>query len=76
MKAIMTKYLGPTVFHGSSIKAFDKDGNTTTIPYPYELSGEEAYRKAAIALCAKMGWPTNLVGGETGDGYVFCFGLM
>jgi hypothetical protein len=73
MKAITTKYIGPTNYRGSRIKASDEDHNSITIPYPHELSGEEVYRKAAVALCVKMKWSTNLVAGGTKDGYVFCF---
>ena len=55
MKAITTKYIGPTNYRGSRIKASDEDGNAITISYPHELSGEEVYRKAAVALCTKIG---------------------
>jgi hypothetical protein len=73
MKAISTKYIGPTIYRGSRIKAFDSDNNQVTIPYPYELSGEDVHRKAAEALRDKMGWNGNLIGGGTKDGYVFVF---
>ena len=73
MKAIRTKYLGPTNCRGSRIKADDYEGHSVTISYPYELSGEAVHRKAADALCEKMDWPTDLVGGGTDKGYVFCF---
>lgn len=75
MKAIETKYLGPTDFKGSRIVADDGDGNRVTISYPYELSGEEVHRAAAVALCEKMGWSgaDTLVGGSTKRGYVFVF---
>ena len=73
MKAIRTKYLGPTDHRGSRIKADDYEGQSVTISYPYGLSGEDCHRKAADALCVKMGWPRDLVGGGTRTGYVFCF---
>ena len=73
MKAIFTKYHGPTNYKGSRISASDEDGNKTTISYPYELSGEAVHRKAADALCVKMGWTGNLVGGSHRKGYVFVF---
>lgn len=73
MKAISTKYIGPTNSRGSRIKAFDSDNNQVTISYPYELSGEDVYRKAAEALRDKMGWTGELIGGGTKDGYVFVF---
>ena len=73
MKAIRTKYLGATNHRGSRIKADDYEGHSVTISYPHELSGEAVHRKAADALTAKMDWPTDLVGGGTDIGYVFCF---
>lgn len=74
MKAIQTKYLGPTNCRGSRIKATDNDGNKVTIPYPYELhQGEDMHRKAARALCDKMGWKGRLVGGALKNGYAFVF---
>ena len=73
MKAIFTKYHGPSNYKGSRISACDEDGNRVTIGYPYELSGEAVHRKAADALCEKMGWPGKLVGGSHKRGYVFVF---
>jgi len=73
LKAITTKYLGPTDFRGSRIKASDEDGNSITIPYPHELSGEAVYRKAAEALQQKMGWRGTLICGSLKNGYVFVF---
>ena len=73
MKAIITKYHGPTACKGSRISASDEDGNRITISYPYELSGEAVHRKAAEALCDKMGWTGELVGGSLKRGYVFVF---
>jgi len=73
MKAIVTKYHGPTNYKGSRITASDEDNNRITISYPYELSGEECHRKAAQALCDKMGWTGTLVGGSLKNGYVFVF---
>lgn len=74
MKAIFTKYHGPTNFKGSRISASDSDGNRVVISYPYELSGEDVHRKAAQALCDKMNWTGNLIGGAVRNGYVFVFG--
>ncbi len=73
MKAIITKYLGATNTLGARIKASDEDGNTTTINYPHELSGEAVHRKAADALCEKMGWGGDMVCGSLRNGYVFVF---
>lgn len=75
MKAIRTKYHGPTNTRGSRITASDEDGNKCTIPYPHELSGEACHRLAADALCSKMKWDgSSLIGGGLKNGYVFVFG--
>ena len=74
MKAIQTKYLGPTNFKGSRIKAYDCDNNQITIPYPYDISWEEdKHKKAAMAFMEKMGWTGEIKGGSTKTGYVFVF---
>jgi len=78
MKAIETKYLPCTDYEGSRIKAYAEGGDrphTITIPYPHELSGQAVHEKAAVMLCEKMGWSTDLLGGgkADGNGYVFVF---
>lgn len=73
MKAIVTRYKGPTNYRGARIIADDGDGNRLTISYPYELSGEAVHRKAAEALRDKMGWRGELLGGGTRTGYAFVF---
>lgn len=73
MKAIETRYHGPTDTKGARITATDGDGHRLTIAYPYELSGEACHRHAAEALCRKLGWTGELAGGSTARGYVFVF---
>ena len=73
MKAILTKYHGPTDTRGSRISATDSDGNRVSIPYPHELNSEEGHHKAAQALCDKMKWPGKLTGGGTKNGYAWVF---
>lgn len=73
MKAIQTRYHGPTNTRGSRISAFDEDGNRISVPYDYALSGEAVHRAAAEALCNKMKWTGRLAGGSTRTGYVFVF---
>ena len=73
MKAIETRYAGPTDTRGSRIIATDSDGNRAVISYPHELSGEAVHRAAADALCTKMHWAGQMVGGCTKRGYVFVF---
>jgi hypothetical protein len=73
MKAIETRYVGPTNTKGSRIIASDSDGNRVSISYPHELSGEACHRAAADRLCEKMGWTGRRAGGATKRGYVFVF---
>ena len=74
MKAIQTKYHGPTNTRGARISASDLDGNRTSISYPHEFIGERTHWEAAHALCLKMGWSGTLHGGALGAGsYVFVF---
>ena len=77
MRAIITRYLGPTNYRGSRIKA-RCDAGTITVPYPYEARmGEDVHRIAAEALRDKLGWTGRLVGGafpdSDRDGYAFVF---
>ena len=71
MKAILTKYLGPTDRRGSRIKATDGDLNAITISY--DDASSNPHRDAAIALCAKMGWHGLMAQGGTPEGDVFVF---
>jgi len=75
MKAIITKYHGPTNSRGSRISATAEGVGRIYIGYPHELSGEDCHKAAAIALCNKYQWSTDLAGGGLPDqsGYAFCF---
>lgn len=81
MKAIITKYLGPTNVRGARIKAKAEGVPAVIISYPYELSGEDVHRAAAVKLAQKYNWldlngqELELVGGGLPDntGYAFCF---
>jgi hypothetical protein len=53
MQAIQTKYLPATNTLGSRIKAKCGRGSIT-IPYPYELSGDECHREAVRQLVAQF----------------------
>ncbi len=63
MKAIRTRYVGPTNTRGSRIVATDADGNKVSISYPSAYSSETAHEIAAYLLMEKMGWPNALIGG-------------
>lgn len=71
MKAIVTKFHGPTDTKGSRFSASDEDGNRATVHADHALSGEENHDRAAIALCRKLGWKGTLVRGGLGHGHVY-----
>ena len=72
-QAITTKYHGPTNTGGSRISATSASGIRVYVPYSYELSVDECHDQAAEALCTKLGWTGQMVGGcnVTGNVYVF-----
>ena len=63
MKAIRTRYYGPTNTKGSKIVATDGDRNSISISYPYGLNSDEGHELAAYLLMQKMKWNNQLVGG-------------
>lgn len=71
MKAILTKYHGPTNTRGSRISATDGDGNRVTVPYDHSMSLGRNHDAAALALCARLGWGGRLVCGATARGYAY-----
>lgn len=73
MKAIMTKYMGPTNYNGARIKAWEPDGKSVTLSWDYGMDGEGNAKWAAQELCKKMNWTGNLICGWLKDGYVFVF---
>lgn len=73
MKAITTKYHGPTDVKGSRIIAADEDGNRIIRSLDSARRHDEAHGDAALALCAKMGWTGKLVGGGIKGGMVWVF---
>ena len=66
MKAIRTRYSGPTNTRGARIHATDSDGNRVTASYQYQMEFRRAHEYAAYSLMKKMGWPNELVGGGFG----------
>jgi hypothetical protein len=73
MKAIRTKFIPATNTKPARISATAEGGHRIVISYDSEGTQEEAHAKAAIALCAKLGWTGKLVAGGLDDCYVFCF---
>lgn len=78
MQAIQTKYICPTNYRGSRVKATAQAGSVT-LEWDDALDIEENHRAAAQALAVKMGWVGErygaLIEGGTPDGqgnvYVF-----
>lgn len=71
MKAIRTRYHGPTNSRGARISATDNDGNTVRVPLDYGLDDNQRHAAAARALCAKMSWHGALQGGWAGGDWVW-----
>lgn len=63
MKAIRTRFYGPSNFKGSRYMATDGDGHSITLNTNYELNSDANHERVANALMRKMGWPNELVGG-------------
>lgn len=55
MQAITTKFVKPTDFKGSRIKATAEAGSVT-IGWDHALNSEGNHIAAAKALCVKLGW--------------------
>jgi hypothetical protein len=69
-QAIVTKYLGPTNFRGSRVKATASAGSVT-VSWDHALDAESNHVAAAKALAVKYGWRGEWTGGGTENGYVF-----
>jgi hypothetical protein len=69
--AIITEYHGATDTRGARIVA-KCNGKRVSISYPYELSGSETHKAAAVAYCEKHGIKSReFTEAYTGNGYVF-----
>lgn len=79
MKAIITKYLGPTDHRDARIKAVT-DGGTVTLSYDHAHDGYENHMLAATALAGNLGWLTKyrLEGGglPPQTDFAYCFVLI
>lgn len=63
MKAITTRYLGPTNYKGSRVVADDGDGNRITLGWQHAPNSDDNHAHAARALCQSMGWSGTLTAG-------------
>lgn len=80
MRAIQTRYHGPTNTKGARISAFLADEPTTraTIPYDYALRHEALHFEAVKALAKKTGLAflndgSEVIAGGADQGYIFVF---
>lgn len=71
--AIITRYIGPTNFRGSRVKADAGDKRTITVSWDYGLNSDQNHAKACEALCRKMKWDGKLVGGSMEHGWAWVF---
>ena len=73
LQAITTKYIGPTNYRGSRIKASAYAGSVT-VQYDSGLSTNANHARAAAALASKYNWRNTYASGgmpdETGNVYV------
>jgi hypothetical protein len=67
MKAIQTRYLGPTNVRGTRIKAF-VEGSSITCSYDYGLDNSDNHVAAAQRLAAKLKWDYSLASGSLPNG--------
>lgn len=77
LRAISTKYLGPTNTNGSRVKAIarKREGNlpalALTDSWDHSGSIEDNHARVAKLLAVKMEWSGLYIGGGTDDGYTF-----
>jgi len=62
MQAITTRYIGPTNFRGSRVKA-QCDAGSLVWHWDYRLGPDENHDKACAALVARLKWPGPWFGG-------------
>lgn len=67
MQAIQTKYLGPTNYKGSRVKATCA-AKTITMEWNHEINSEENHRSAAYMLTSVLRWQVILASGHLKDG--------
>ncbi len=71
-QAITTRYLGPTNYRGSRVKATCQAGSIT-ISWDDALNSEDNHSVAAYSLAAKLNWSGKLIGGGLPDGRGNCY---
>lgn len=73
MQAIITKWIAPSNVRGSRVKA-SCDAGSITLHWDDALGVDSNHHKAALTLCAKLGWTGKLAsGGMPKAGYCYAF---
>ena len=72
VKAIKVKYLPATNHRPSRLKASDSNGHSVTAGFDH-FYNDGGSLQVAQALCSKMNWSTDLVGGVYGDSDYYVF---
>lgn len=67
-QSINTRYIGPTNYRGSRVKARSSSGLSLTIGWDDALGTDENHRAAARALAVKLGWAGRWIAGAAADG--------
>jgi hypothetical protein len=75
MQAITTKYIGPTNFKGSRVKAACQ-AKSITLSWDDSLNASDNHTLAARTLAEQMGWDGQWYGGGCPDGRHDCFVLV
>ena len=73
MKAIQTKYRGPTNTRGSRIVASAEGAGSLTFSYDHALDAPGNHHQAAQLYAKKKGWSGGLCTGALKDSYVHVF---
>jgi hypothetical protein len=71
-QAIVTKYLGPTNFHGSRVKATANAGSMI-FSWDHALTAAENHRLAASKFADRYSWEGSLIGGGLPDNTGYCW---
>jgi hypothetical protein len=66
-QAITTKFLGPTNFRGSRVKATCQ-AKSITVSWDHALDTNENHREAALSLATLLGWSGTWEAGGLPDG--------
>ena len=71
-QAIVTKFIGPTNFRGSRVKATAAAG-TVTVSWDHSLNPEQNHSLAAETLATKYNWQGSWYGGGLPNDSSYCF---